>query len=474
MRARTIVGLLVLLLAAFAAGCGGAAETTAGVPDSASLAPADAVAYVTLVTDEDSAQWQKADDLLNVFPGARAQLLESLQKELADEGLTWEEDIAPALGPEVVVVVTASKRPVALTKPESDDKLTALLESSDEELVQGEVDGWTAVAERQADLDAYRTSLAKGTLETDRRFTDAIASLPDETLGRAWADLSTLTRDLDELLQQSGTELDLGIDWIAGAVSAEDDGVLTTMGIRTPNGTGATQYEPELFARVPADAVAALSFGGTQGALDRLQDRVDLDELSRQVEEAVGISLDGVIGALSGEGVLYVRDGGDSFPEVTLVLAPPDPDEAWQTIDTLVRKLAEGLDAQVTAGAEDGVDVSKLVTEQLTVTYARLDDDMVVVTTGAMAISSFRDGGEKLVDTDGFEKAADRVELGERTNGFFYVDVDAIIPFAEGLAGADAIPDEAREAIERIDSFILEADDDGETTRISGFVRIDR
>ena len=474
MRAYTVVSGLVLVLCALAVGCGGAAETTAGIPESASLAPADAVAYITLVTDEGSAQWEKADDLLQVFPTAREQLLESLQRELSDEGLTWEDDIAPALGPEVVVVVTAGKRPVALTKPDDDAKLTALLESSDEEFVQGEVDGWTAVAERQADLDAYRAALGKGSLETDRRFTVAMLALPDEALGRAWADLSTLTRDLDELLEQSGTSLDLGLDWIAGAVSAEDDGVLTTMGIHTPSGTGATQYEPVLFARVPADAVGALSFGGTQGVLDRLQDRVDLDEVSKQIEEAVGISLDGVIGALSGEGVLYVRDSGASFPELTLALSPPDPAGAWKTVDTLVRKIAEGVDAPVTAGSEDGVPVSKLVTEQLTVTYARLDDDTVIVTTGTNAVATFRGGGAKLVDSDGFESAAERVELGERTNGFVYVDIDGMIPFAEGLAGADSIPAEAREVVERIDSFILQANDDGETTRVSGFIRIDR
>ncbi len=103
--------------------------------------------------------------------------------------------------------------------------------------------------------------------------------------------------------------------------------------------TGDTHYEPTLFRSVPADAVAAISFGGTQGALDRLQGQVDVDGLSQMIEDATGVSLDGIVDALSGEGVLYVRPG-ETLPEVTLALAPPDPDKTWTTVDRLARKLA--------------------------------------------------------------------------------------------------------------------------------------
>jgi hypothetical protein len=44
--------------------------------------------------------------------------------------------------------------------------------------------------------------------------------------------------------------------------------------------------------------VAALSFGGTQGLLDRVEGAVDVDEISSALEETVGVSLDGVLDAL--------------------------------------------------------------------------------------------------------------------------------------------------------------------------------
>ena len=57
-----------------------------------------------------------------------------------------------------------------------------------------------------------------------------------------------------------------------------------------------------MFDQVPADAVAALSFGGTQGVLDRVERSVDLEGISGAIDDAIGISFDSVLEALSGRG----------------------------------------------------------------------------------------------------------------------------------------------------------------------------
>ena len=319
-------------------GCGGAA---AQIPESASLAPADAVVFARITTDDDSSQWQKAERVLERIPGVRDTLVSAIEQQLSDEGLDWETDVAPALGDEVVVVATAKLRPIVLLQPESEEKLAALLAKSDEVPVRGEVDGWVALAEKDSDLAEYRAALERGTIEGDDAFAAGLEALPDESLGLVWVDMAVLTDELSPVFQQATQEeIDLGIDWLSASLSAEDDGMLVAMGARTPGG-GDTHYEPTLFRSVPADAVAAVSFGGTQGALDRLQGQVDVDGLSQMIEEATGVSLDGIVDALSGEGVLYVRPG-ENLPEVTLALAPPDPDETWDTVDRLARKLASG------------------------------------------------------------------------------------------------------------------------------------
>lgn len=461
---------LALVALALLPGCGASEQAAGTTPQSAALAPADAVAYVTLVSDQGSEEWRRAERLLGVFPAARAALLDRVRKELAAEGLDWEEDVAPAVGPELVVVATAQQQPVILTQPRSVAKLDALLAKSDEPFVRETVGEWTALAERPADLADYRAALGRGTLQDSDELGEALADLPEDALARAWIDVSTLGKELAGALEGSAPELDVGVESVAAAISAEDDGLRLSLTMKTAEDVGGS-YEPELFRRVPADAVVAVSFGGTQGVVDRLQESVDLQEISAEVEEAVGVSLDRVLDAFRGEGLLYVRGGEEGgIPEVTLALAPPDRDEALRTIDQLAHRLADELDARVVAVRDDGVDLLRVDSEGFALTYGEVDET-VLVTTGTGAVAAFRGDREKLADSGAFERAAERVGLEDRTAGFAYVDVDGLVPFLEGLAG-EALPTEARQALGSLDSFILQSEDDDGGSRLSGFVRV--
>ena len=286
----------------------------------------------------------------------------------------------------------------------------------------------------------------------------------------AWVDTARLSKDLGRLVEQASTEVDLGLDWVAAAVSAEDDGVLLTLGMRMPGG-GDTRYEPELFARVPADAVAAVSFGGTQEILDRVQGNVDLDKISGTIEEHHGRLAEGPTDALSGEGALYVRPSGEQVPEVTLVLRPPDASKTWDTLDGLARKLAEQAKTTVTVRTEDGIEVRRVTTDQVTVAYARLDGDTMIATTGASGIRTFLADGPKLVDSDAYERAADAVDMGERTRGFVYVDVDGVAPAGRAGRRIAAARRRGRDlrASTRSSSRQTGA---GDVTKVSGFVRL--
>lgn len=457
----------VLAVTAVVSGCG---ASSADIPGSASLAPADAVVFATVTTDAESSEWQQAEAVLERIPGVRDTVVGAIEQELANEALDWEEDVAPALGDEVVIVVTAKLRPIVLLQPESEEKLDALLAKSDEKTVRAEVEGYVALAEKEADLAEYRAALERGTIEADESFAAGLDALPDESLVLVWVDMAALTDELGAVVEEfTQGQFDLGIDWLSASLSAEDDGMLLAFGARSP-GAGDTHYEPTLFRRVPADAVAALSFGGTQEAFDRLRGRADLDELSSTVEELTGVSLDGIVDALSGEGVFYVRPGGN-IPEVTLALAPPDPEKTWSTVDRLARRLAEELQVDVTTSVENGVEVSKIDLEEVVLRYARLDADTIVVTTGGDALALLAGDGPKLVDSEGFARAAEDVGLEDRTKGFMYVDVDGMLPLIEELAG-ETIPPDVREGIAAVDSLVFQTSGEGDTTVVSGFVRV--
>ena len=116
---------------------------------------------------------------------------------------------------------------------------------------------------------------------------------------------------------------------------------------------------------------------------------------------------------------------------------------------------------------------NELTIEGVSLTYARVDDS-VMVTTGATGIADFLGDGPKLVDDSAFTNAADRVELGDRTRGFAYLDIDGLVPLVESLAGPEAVPAEARDVLSTLDSLILQGSGDGETTTLSGFPRVTR
>jgi hypothetical protein len=469
---RIVVAIALGVSALAGAGCAGKEEAGGDVPASASLAPRDALGFVTLVTDEGSEQWKNADDLLQLFPEARETLLAELESELSSEGLSWKDDVGPALGPEVVVVVTKDTKIVVLVQPDDQDALDALLRRPDSPLVKQEVSGWTALAQDASDISAYRVSLAQGSLDDVELFRESISALPSDAIARGWVDLRSLAEDITEAVGETAPVNDIGVEDLAAAVSAEQDGLLVSLSVRTPDGIGTTTYEPALFDRVPADAVAALSFGGTQGVLDRVERSIDLDEISGAIDDAIGISFDNVFEALSGEGVLYLRDSGGDIPEVTLVLDPPNADKTWSSIEDVARKLADDAGGRIETGTESGRPVNRLVLEGVTVVYARVDSETLFVTTGQGAIAEFLSDGSKLVDDEAFRSAAERVDLGERTTGFAYVDLDGLIPFIESVAGPETVPDEARDVLTELDSFILQSDADGDLTRVSGFLHI--
>jgi len=96
------------------------------------------------------------------------------------------------------------------------------------------------------------------------------------------------------------------------------------------------------------------------------------------------------------------------------------------------------------------------------------------VTTGPTGIADFLGDGPKLQDAASFTAAAERVGLGGRTRGFAYVDLDGVIPLVESHGGTGALPAEAREVLEALDSFVLQASGDGPTAQLSGFLRVTR
>lgn len=288
----------ILLLAALvaaallsAAGCGGVATTgaTTTLGGAASLAPADAAAFVAVDTTLSSGQWSALDDLLQTFPSRDALLAELRQRLLQETGLAWETDVRPALGDELDLVRLAGteERWVGLTQPHDQAKLDALLKK--EKLVSRPIGGWTAFAETAGALDALESATAK--LDSSTSYRAATAKLAADALVHAYANGGST------------------FDWAAADVRAESGGLRSDAWIHGAPGATAP-HASQLVDRIPGDALVVVDLTVPSGGLT-LPAKLDVPQ-----------------GVLGGESALYVRPGALMVPEVTLVTQPVDLQKA--------------------------------------------------------------------------------------------------------------------------------------------------
>ena len=476
-----------LCAAAFVvAGCGSSQAAT-GSDSAASLAPKDAGAFVVIDTDQSSTQWKNAQALLAKIPGGEKSLDGVLSEIGGAKGLDFKTDVAPAFGKQLVVVVPAGANdPVLLVKPDDSKKLDALLAKNTKPHVTGDIDGWTAVAMTQKELDAYKAALAKGTLSGDDNFAKATDALPADALMRGYANGSGLTKALGTAYGVKSLISWVGSGGLAGvgtsassvgraadqigtigfAISATETAFRIEGSVAAESGAKVASYTPTLLAKVPADALVAVSFDGAG------QGQQAIEQALRQggsqlatIEKQLGIKLDDLVAALDGEGVLYVRAGAP-IPEITLLVKPKDAARARATFDAVTAKLG---------GAGTG---SLLPGFSLTVGTA---GGGVVVVSTSENVASELDSGPKLVATARFKDAASEIGFDGKTSGLAYVDVHALGPLLKtalvALIGGANVQVQSGlasglEGLSAFDTAIFGATADGSRTRLAAVANL--
>jgi hypothetical protein len=302
-----------------------------------------------------------------------------------------------------------------------------------------------AISARRATLDAYEHALDGPRLSDDDEFNDAIDDLPDGGLATVFARPGGLN-----VQGFSGAPTAAAFDWFAASVAARDDGVEIDGEVRVDDEP--KSYEPTLLRRVPAGAVLAVSFDGARDAFDKLAESPGLP--LPPIEEVLGVKLEDILGLLEGQGVVYVRPGLP-IPEVTLAVETEDESEAVETVDRIARKLAG--DVQVTESG--GVELHSIRHDRVQITWAA-EDGVLLVSSGRHALEDFRSDDAKLVDETAFGRAAAKVDLGDETSGFVYVDMHRASELIDGIADlADAdVPPELARNLEPIESLAVNAD----------------
>jgi hypothetical protein len=486
---RSYVSLLGGVAAlALLAGCGG--SDTGSTTDSAAMAPKNAGLYLSVDTNREGDQWQSLESLVERIPGGREGLDRLLAELTEDSGVDFEDDLLPALGDEVVIVLPAgSANPVGLAQPDDEQKLKELTERSDADVVLRDVEGWTAIAESDAALDTYEQALERGRLADEPAFSDAMADLPADTLLRAYVRGEGLEGVLGRAqsgalgslgplgsLAQGGSPSAAALGTIALAVAAEKDGIRVEGSVRQ-EGVPAS-FSPKLLPKVPDGVFLVGTIKGGQALNEQVRKAIaGNEEVLRQFEQLSGVSLDDLLELFEGEVVFYARSG---LPIPELTLAVEATGSQLETIDRLFQRLAAQSNTQITSTVEGGVPVKVLsVAGGLSIRYAKTGG-LVVVTTSPGGIRALTTGGAKLVDDEAFKAAADDVGYDGSTSGFVYVDVDAVVPLLQGLfgivgggtPGAAAGLDQLTRALESFDSVAANVSSEGDRASFEAFVRV--
>jgi hypothetical protein len=472
---RVCLAALLAGLVLAAAGCGGDESSATGGTGAASIAPKSAAFYLTLNTDLDSDEVNQLEELLAKFPD-RDQLLAEIQKSLAEEDLSWETDIKPALGDTFDLVLLDfdnSDDVVGIVKPADEAKLKALLAKGDDSApVTRKVDGWTLIADDEAILDQFETARSSGKLEDDEAFGDAMDGMPEEALAKLYVNGGPAT---DALKEAGGAATGKNrLKAIALALGAESSGLKLEGAVTSEledDLASSKPYESKLLEAAPEGAVAFIS-GNGQGQVEKsLQQAPGSFD---QFRELLGIDLGDVSKLFEGEFAFWVGRG-TPIPEITFLAEVGDEAATMSTLDKLAGVIASQAGAQTRTTEIGGVQAKQVVIEGFPITYAAFDG-RVIVTSRPGAISDVREeGGDSLADDDGFKKAKEAADMGDETFGFIYVNIEEVAALVEGFAGAagEEIPPEVGRNLEPLGALIFHASGEPEDLKLSAFLSIE-
>jgi Protein of unknown function (DUF3352) len=506
LRRRRSVVLLTAALAGSAiamAGCGGDSESGSSAGDVASFVPSSSPLYLEVTTDFEGAQWQQVEGLAKQFPGY-PKLERTLQRELTAGDVNFDRDIRPLLGERAAIaglelpdtaelqgeLTTTAPDPDAAADAADDMQFVAVVELADgkaqqlkdllvregakaagehqgaQYYTQPDEDGVIAVddeaavvsdTQRQvfAALDAHAAGGDRTLAGTDR-FTDALAKLPPDVFGQAYIDLGAFVQSAANAAGPRAEQLGLA-DYrdavMAASIAAEPEGArLKGVVLGAPTAITPAEFTPQLTDTVPADALAYVGFSDLAGTLTEVfqqvqgslsdDERQQLEGLSGQLPQLLGVSVDQLSALAEGEQALVVTPG--ATPGAALALQVEDGAQAQATLD----KLRTGVPALVKNFSPDteipqwtrvplagGVQGWRLpLSPEAGVVYG-VDGDLAIVGTSVKAVASVQRPVAPLSGSAAFQEGT--AGMPEQVTSVFWLNLEKGIATLRNMGALD-------------------------------------
>jgi hypothetical protein len=436
--------------------------------------------YVAIDTDLGSSQWQTVNELANKFPD-KQKAIDSIKQQLTKNGLDWEEDLKPALGPELDVVMLDFAHPdetVALMQPRDLGAFEGAVRKGNaadpsSKLVYEQFHGWTVISDKQAAIDAFTqaSDSAKRTLSENKTFSSAMAKAGDGIV-RAYVNgpqVMAAARkyggpEAEPYLKKLGT-----LDWLQMTVHAKSDGIAWD---ETVHGTPGKAFknvdlngsDGSLEKLVPKDALLYLAFHGSKGMLDGLGDNPILQQFGAKGLDAAFRQV-GTI--LEGENALYVRAAGTKdVPEITFIASPRSGVDGAAVLDCILNCYAKELGARPHRTTIAGVPARVIGAGPVAVRYANVKGKLIV-TDLPSGIVFAKSGGKSLTNSQEYKDATSGVPASPQV--VLYVDIHSTIPALRRLG---QIPPDVERNLKPLRSAVEYAVSRSHEFQISFFLRI--
>jgi len=483
--------LFAFVFAAVAlAGCGSSGGSSGNgggtIPETASFAPAGSAYFVSLDTDVTSEQWHKASVLLKRFPSSD-KLVKSFTDELGKSGITWENDLRPALGPEVGLAgLGVDGDFVLFTKSPQPDKLETLLRKPPEPAVTKQLDGWVLAAQKASTLTAFAKAREAGTLGDTSAFKDGIAGVQTDGLALAYVPGSTINTGATKVAQgqplsSAQVTKALGtVQSLAASASAEDNGVRFDVRGSVDKAPSSSTFEPSLDETLPAKPLLFVDLYGlgktVRKALDAYQQQdPNFAQQRSQVEKALGLTLnEDVFPVLDNESAVgvYGASSGGSLPVTIDVAVKADEAKATKLMERVGALLELGGSGKAATVNVNGLHATELTFtgQGISVLWAVIDGKLLISTSRA-GLAALHDGSGKLADDTAYTDALSAADVPSKVSLLLYSDLQTAVPFVI-QAGGSSVDAETRANLKPLRSVVASATQDGDSYVLSGFVGI--
>ena len=496
--------LVVALAVSIAAGCGGDDDEAETTP--ASVVPADSLLYMDALVRPEGEERTAIEAPLAALLGTEdpgAVIIDALNAELAEDGATYEEDIAPWLGERAGIFFTSVFPPEAAGDVEGtafDDAEGAfVVETTDP-------DAAMAFAEKFADdgdafeivddflvggtEDAVQAAVdaAEGdSLEDDGEF-DSLLGAETAATGRLFADVPgfvAAAKEAGELTAEDGDKLDAVLSgFLDEPATAVLQGETTGVAVEVSYGnTGdsplAAGEESALLRELPEDTWLAAGLPdvgelveGYLGTAEQLGSAEGLDEVSAEFREELGVEPAELFGPL-GDGALFATGSGIFGTGGGLVFETSDPDAGRDLIAALERAAKRGGEdvRPLSGGGGEGFAVS--VSNIPGAINFVASDDRVVIAYGEAAAAAALDPSMAegaLADSEAFAEA--QGALGSDYAVSAYFDFGPVVGLLDLAAATDPALQEAVPYLESLDYLVAGSTSDGERERHRVFLGV--